>query len=36
VARRPATINWADGWATFRIVPEFVRDEWGIDRRNDR
>ena len=31
VARRPATIRWADGRATFRLVPEFVRDEWGID-----
>ena len=31
VARRPATIKWADGRATFRVIPEFVRDEWGID-----
>ena len=31
VARRPGTIRWADGRATFRVVPEFVRAEWGID-----
>jgi uncharacterized protein len=31
VAKRAATIQWADGRAIFRIVPEFVRDEWGID-----
>jgi uncharacterized protein len=31
VAKRPATIQWADGRATFGVVPAFVRDEWGID-----
>jgi uncharacterized protein len=31
MARRPATIKWADGRVTFRVIPEFVRDEWGID-----
>ncbi|MDR3620625.1 MAG: hypothetical protein P4L85_14835 [Paludisphaera borealis] len=31
VARRPETIRWADGRATFRKVPEFVREEWGIE-----
>jgi uncharacterized protein len=31
VARRPETIRWADGRATFRVVPEFVWEEWGID-----
>ena len=31
VARRPETIRWADGQATFRVVPEFVWEEWGID-----
>jgi uncharacterized protein len=35
-ARRPETIKWADGRATFRVVPEFVRDEWGIDLGGDR
>ena len=30
-ARRAETIKWADGRATFRVVPEFVREEWGID-----
>ncbi len=33
VAKRPETIQWADGRATFRLVPEFVKDEWGIDLR---
>lgn len=31
VARRPETIKWADGRASFCVVPEFVREEWGID-----
>jgi uncharacterized protein len=30
VARRPATIQWADGRASLGVVPEFVREEWGI------
>jgi uncharacterized protein len=30
-ARRPATIGWADGRATYRVVPGFVKDGWGID-----
>jgi uncharacterized protein len=30
-ARRPGMIKWADGRASFYVVPEFVRDEWGID-----
>lgn len=29
-AMSPETIKWADGRATFRVVPEFVKDEWGI------
>jgi uncharacterized protein len=33
VARRPEVIQWADGRASFGVVPEFVRDEWGIDLR---
>jgi uncharacterized protein len=31
VARRPDTINWANGRATFGVVPRFVWEEWGID-----
>jgi uncharacterized protein len=30
-ARRPETIQWADGRATFRVVPELVRSVWGIN-----
>src|SRR5262245_487664 len=30
-AKRPEMINWADGRASFRVVPEIVWDEWGID-----
>jgi len=30
-ARRPEMIRWADGRAGFDVVPEFVREEWGID-----
>jgi uncharacterized protein len=30
-AKRPEMIKWADGRASFYIVPKFVRDEWGID-----
>ncbi|MCA9221659.1 MAG: hypothetical protein KDA71_15110 [Planctomycetales bacterium] len=31
VARRRETILWADGRASFGIVPDFVKTEWGID-----
>jgi uncharacterized protein len=31
VARRPETIKWADARATFGVIPEFVREGWGID-----
>ena len=31
VAKRPVTIRWADGRASFGVVPEIVREEWGID-----
>ena len=24
-------IGWADGRAAFRVVPELVKDEWGVD-----
>jgi uncharacterized protein len=30
-AKRRDTIRWADGRATFRLIPEFVRTEWGLD-----
>ena len=30
-ARRPETIQWADGRATLGVIPELVRSEWGID-----
>ena len=32
-ARRPETIRWADGRASFLVIPEFVRGDWGIDLR---
>jgi uncharacterized protein len=35
-ARRAETIKWADGRATFGVVPEFVREEWGIDLGRSR
>jgi len=31
VAKRPVTIRWADGRASFGVVPEIVWEEWGID-----
>jgi uncharacterized protein len=31
VAKRPEVLKWADGRACFRVVPAFVKDEWGID-----
>ncbi|HEX4607252.1 MAG TPA: HD domain-containing protein, partial [Urbifossiella sp.] len=30
VAKRPATIQWADGRASFGVVPKIVWDEWRI------
>ena len=35
-AKDPAMIKWADGRASFGIVPEFVVDEWGIDLARER
>lgn len=29
-AKRPETIKWADGRASFGVVPTFVTDEWGV------
>jgi uncharacterized protein len=31
VAKRPETIRWADGRATFGLVPQIVWNDWGID-----
>lgn len=31
VARRSETIKWADGRASFGVVPAFVVDEWGVE-----
>ena len=36
VAKRPETIKWADGRASFGVVPEFVLDEWGVDLEKER
>lgn len=36
VAKRPETIKWADGRASFGIVPTFLLDEWGIDLEQER
>ncbi|WP_165229984.1 hypothetical protein [Aquisphaera insulae] len=33
-ARDPEILKWADGRATFGVVPDLVRDEWGIDLTN--
>lgn len=30
-AKTRAMIQWADGRASFRVVPDLVRKEWGID-----
>ncbi len=32
-ARTPEVLNWADGRACFRVVPDFVKAEWGIELR---
>ena len=31
VAKQPAMILWADGRASLGAVPEFVKEEWGIE-----
>lgn len=36
VARRPETIKWADGRASFGVVPTFVMDDWGIELERER
>lgn len=30
-ARKPEVIKWADGRASFHVVPGFVAGEWGIE-----
>jgi uncharacterized protein len=30
-AKRPETIEWADGRASLGVIPEIVMKEWGID-----
>lgn len=30
-AKSPEVLKWADGRACFRVVPDFVKREWGID-----
>ena len=35
-AKRPDTIKWADGRASFGVVPTFVLDEWGIDLEQEQ
>ena len=36
VAKRPETIKWADGRASFRFVPDVVTDEWNVDLSGER
>jgi uncharacterized protein len=35
-AKRPETIKWADGRASFGVIPTFVLEEWGIDLEKER
>ena len=30
-AKRPEMIQWADGRASFGVIPKFVMDEWDVD-----
>ncbi len=30
-AKRPEILKWADGRACFQVVPELVKQDWGID-----
>ena len=36
VAKTKKMIQWADGRASFRVVPKFVLEEWGIDLAKER
>jgi uncharacterized protein len=35
-AKRPEILRWVDGRASFGVVPEFVKAEWGIDLKGNR
>lgn len=35
VAKRPEVLKWADGRGCFRVVPDFVLEEWGIDMEKE-
>jgi uncharacterized protein len=35
-AERPETIKWAEGRASFGVVPTFVTDEWGVELERRR
>ncbi|MCO6045080.1 hypothetical protein NG895_14310 [Aeoliella sp. ICT_H6.2] len=30
-AKRRSTIRWADGRASFQVVPEWVEEQWGVE-----
>lgn len=36
VVKTKKMIQWADGRASFGIVPAFALEEWGIDLEKDR
>jgi uncharacterized protein len=36
LAKTKEVIQWADGRASFRVVPEFVATEWGIELEKER
>jgi len=36
VAKTKEMIQWADGRASFRVVPKFVNDDWGIEFPKER
>ena len=36
LAKTRKMIQWADGRASFRVVPDFVLDDWGIDLEKER
>jgi uncharacterized protein len=36
VAKTKEMIQWADGRASFRVVPKFVLDDWGIELPKER
>jgi len=36
LAKKPETINWADGRGSMGVVPDFVLEDWGIDLQEER